>query len=455
MAVFDELPQDLHRNDIGIISTYNEEKGTVLTQVSRDNQIRHKTRVTISDEYDKVQFIKLGLYKLLSEYTGVITEWGILSGIRPTKIAYKEIKTHTDEEVKQNLITNFDLSEGKANLVTEVAHAESKCIEKSGEKGKHIYIGIPFCKSVCTYCSFTSFSIDKYEKNGEDVTYVNSLVKEIEAFKDEYSDVKTIYVGGGTPSSLSYELLETLLKAIKENFDLKSIIEYTFEAGRVDTLNEKKLKLLREYGVKRISLNPQTMNDKTLAKINRTHTSEQFVDVYKIARAVGFSDINVDLIIGLTEETIDDFSYSLNKVLELNPEAVTVHALAVKRGTTLKDTEDNNKIYNHKEAIKMSDLAYKTLCENELKPYYLYRQKNMIGLGNLENIGYAKEGYESLYNVATMVEEEDVLAFGAGATSKSVNSDKVDRSFNVVGVEEYIERLDEMIQRKKSLFSIK
>ena len=282
--------------------------------------------------------------------------------------------------------------------------------------------------------------------------FTNLLLKEIEKTAQGIKGRKldTIYIGGGTPTALYDNNLEKLLKKVYECFDIENVKEYTLEAGRVDTITLNKLKIAKKYGVGRISINPQTMNNKTLKKINRPHSEEDVKNAFKMAREVGFNCINADLIAGLPDEDINDFKYSIDNLIKLNPENITIHTMCVKRAATLNFADINKNSAN--EVEKMTNYGYKILKKNDYIPYYMYRQKYMIG--NLENVGYSKKGYMSAYNVNIMEENQTIIALGGGGSSKIVKGTRIERVFNFKDPVEYIRRFDEILQRKDKIFKM-
>ncbi|MFV0519501.1 MAG: coproporphyrinogen dehydrogenase HemZ [Lachnospirales bacterium] len=442
--------------DFLLVSEYIESENSFETIIYEKGKKLNVEKVLIIYKNNK-RALKISTYKALCLYSKMTPKWGILTGIRPTKILYNYLDTLEDIELENHLIDNYLIDKEKATLTRIVAKKEKMILEKDKEEGYHMYINIPFCKTKCIYCSFTSFSIDKYEKNGMSSVYVDNLIKELEENSNLFSQrkLKSIYIGGGTPSSIATYDIDKLLKTIEKNYDLSNLLEYTFEAGRADTITFDKLNVLKKYKVNRISINPQTMNNDTLKAINRNHSVEDFLNVYNLIKSLDFEIVNVDLIYGLVGENMKDFKKSLGDVMKLEPESITIHTLSVKRGSTLKDKYDNNEIYKRKEIVDTETLPLNLLFEKEYSPYYLYRQKNMIGNSSLENTGFSKKGFECLYNVISMEETEDIVGFGAGATSKRCfENNRLERTFNVVGVEEYILRIDEMIERKRELFTL-
>ncbi len=395
------------------------------------------------------RFIKTAIYKMLSEYTKAEISWGILTGIRPAKnVNELWTKGATDEEVMQVLTEKYLAKPEKIKLAIDVAKAEKKILQANDGTTAGIYIGIPFCPSRCLYCSFTSFSLKQYGNRVDE--YLSALIKEIE-YTAKYSkryNLESIYVGGGTPTSFNETQLEILLQKISENFDISKLKEYTVEAGRPDTITSKKLELLKQYGVGRISINPQTMNQKTLDLIGRKHTVEDIISVYHTARELGHKNINMDLILGLPEETPEDVEYTMQEIKKLNPENVTVHTLAVKRASRLKETLEGYNFIAKEDMEEMLSISDSYARSMGMYPYYMYRQKNMVG--NFENVGYCKPNTEGIYNIQIMEEKQTILSAGAGSTTKLVYPDgRIERIFNVKSLEDYISRIDEMLDRKR------
>ncbi len=409
-------------------------------------------------EREKTKSIKMELkrhlYNLCNKFTGKDLPWGILTGIRPAKIVHAQLEEGlSQEDILKELNEYYLVSHKKAALLLSVANSERKIIEKTTPKMISIYIGIPFCKSTCLYCSFTSYPINKYRNLVKE--YLNALRAEIELtnkniIRSGYK-IQSIYIGGGTPTSINSEEIETLLRIVQDNFDLENIEEFTLEAGRPDTIDEDKLLRIKNSKVNRISINPQTMNNETLKAIGRQHSVKEIVEKFQMARRLGFDNINMDVIAGLPNETIEMFNNTLNQIQKLNPESLTVHTMSIKRGARLWEELQNFELTNENEITKMIDSANDFANKLNMIPYYLYRQKNI--LGNLENIGYCKSGFESTYNVQIMEEKQSIIAFGAGATTKVVypEDDRIERAFNVKDVEEYIKRVEEMVERKRIL----
>ncbi len=389
------------------------------------------------------------VYRLLHEYTGKELPWGILTGVRPTKLIYERIERGEAKNL-QFMADTYYVSAEKAALATRIAAVEYQLLDALDYKnGYSLYIGIPFCPSICNYCSFGSHPIGRFEAFVE--PYIEALEKEITAVSKCFPDRKlqTVYFGGGTPTSVSAAQLRSLIQCVKDNYDISSVKEFTVEAGRPDSITGEKLSMLKEEGISRISVNPQTMVQRTLDTIGRKHTVEETVTAFKLARSLEFDNINMDLIAGLTGENINDFRFTLSELEKLEPDSITVHTLARKRAARL--TTDGA-AYEGNEATdvaEMVDTAALFMKEHGYEPYYLYRQKNMTD--NLENVGYARKGKEGLYNILIMEEKQIILACGSGASSKFVR-DAGDKRFerveNVKNVQEYISRIDEMTDRK-------
>ena len=380
--------------------------------------------------------------------------WGTLTGIRPTKIVMEMLENDMSlEDIKKHLKEVYLVSDKRIRLCTDTAKNEFNILKKIDYKnGYSLYIGIPFCPTRCLYCSFTSYSIAQWKKDTD--TYVEALCKELLAVSKMYKGKKlqTVYMGGGTPTSLEGYQLSKILNVVKKNFDLSNLLELTVEAGRPDSITREKLEALKEVGVDRISINPQTMQQKTLDLIGRHHTIEDIFESYKLARDVGFENINMDFIIGLNGETLEDVIDSFTKVKSFAPESITIHSLALKRAARL-NTENKREIMDNDLILSMINTATDTCADLGLEPYYLYRQKNMAG--NLENIGFSKPGKECLYNILIMEEKQTIIACGAGTSSKIVFRDgRIERIENVKDPKLYIERLDEMIMRKESMHGI-
>lgn len=397
--------------------------------------------------------IKKELYNLCSERTGKVLPWGTLTGIRPTKIALTRLdEGWNEEDIKDFMRETYLTSEEKIDLSVEIAAREKELLSQIDyENGYSLYVGIPFCPTTCAYCSFTSYPIGLWK--GKVHLYLEALFKELDyvAQKMKGRTLDTVYFGGGTPTSLSAGELDQLLTKIEHTFDLSTVKEYTVEAGRPDSITEDKLRTLRAHGITRISINPQTMKQATLDIIGRFHTVEHVKEQFRLARELGFDNINMDLIIGLPEEDLEDVRQTMEEIKALAPDSVTVHSLAIKRAAKLnmfKEKYANLKIQNTQEMI---DVTAEYSRGMGLVPYYLYRQKNMAG--NFENVGYAAPGKECIYNILIMEEKQTIVACGAGTTTKVVfpKENRLERVENVKDVGQYIDRIDEMIARKEKM----
>ena len=382
---------------------------------------------------------KLAFYKVLSKVKGYDLPWGALTGIRPTKLAYTEKNSGGDYE---KLLKDMRVSADNIQLVKRVLKAQEGLHEKGGQD---VYISLPFCPTKCDYCSFITAPIEK-TKQYVDV-YINCLTKEINSIKPLIKNARSIYVGGGTPFVLENFQLTPIYAAINEVLGQK--IEYTVEAGRPDVFTEEKLETAAYYGVNRICVNPQSFNDKTLEKIGRRHTARQTEEAYEMAKKYGF-DINIDLIAGLADEGVKEFEYSLEKAISLDPANITVHTLSLKAGAKLKE---NLKRLNVSGIADMIALSRKKLTEAGYEPYYLYRQKYQAG--GLENVGWAKKGKACVYNIDVMEEITDNVAVGANAISKKYygDEDRIERYAAPKDIPTYIQKVDEIIEKRNSLFS--
>jgi len=390
------------------------------------------------------------LYEKLSEWTGKRPEWGTLTGVRPVKLAAELYNKFNDEQkVKEFLRTEYLLAEEKAELLISIFEYQREILTEPPKGQVSVYISIPFCPTRCLYCSFAS----NPAAGAKIIDYMEALYKEIKFAGTEMREARvkpeTVYIGGGTPTALSASDMEKLLSAINENFDLSELKEFTVEAGRPDTITPDKLRLIKSLGVERISINPQSMNEKTLKLIGRSHTAEDAINAYYAAKHEKIDIINMDIIAGLPEENAGDFINTTNRIAELSPENVTVHTLAVKRASKLIE---QNKDYHYEKGELVREMLH--ACNDILlsagyRQYYLYRQKHMAG--NYENTGWCKQNTAGVYNIRMMEEKQTVVAFGAGGISKVYYPDenRLERVPNIINYELYISRIDEMIKRKK------
>ena len=398
--------------------------------------------------------IKREIYSFLSSETGKTPPWGILTGVRPVKLTGEIFeRTGIEKSVFHELLDTYLLSREKAELLINTYKYQQKVCGKAEPSSVGVYIGIPFCPTRCLYCSFTSNQVP----DNEIARYLEALKKEIEYTGRRMRETglwpESIYIGGGTPTTLTAGQLDRLLTAVEDNMDLSRTVEFTVEAGRPDTITLEKLKVIKKHGVQRISINPQSMKERTLELIGRSHSPDDIVKAFEKSASAGISAVNADVIAGLPEEEPEDFAETLKRILELDPENITVHTLAVKRASRLVEM-DRDYHYRQSERVKkMLEISKEMLAGAGYMPYYLYRQKHMAGA--FENVGYCKEGTPCIYNIRIMEERQTVLALGAGGISKMYYPDenRLERVPNVSNYEIYISRLDEMLDRKeKNIF---
>lgn len=402
------------------------------------------------------------MYRQVVEWSGnqgVIPSWGTLTGVRPVKVALqiKEQK-ETMEQVRKELLEEYLLAPEKADFTLALCEKESQLAESLIKDNSYsLYVGIPFCPTTCLYCSFTSYPYETFKDCSQ--AYLDALEREMERVAPFLRDrnLQTVYVGGGTPTALSAAQLERMLTALHTYFPVESALEFTVEAGRPDSITKEKLQVLKSFGVGRISVNPQTMQDATLVRIGRKHTVEQTREAFYLAREAGFDNINMDLIMGLPGERAADFADTLEKILQLSPDSITTHSLVVKRASALREQAKRGEAFRlHGDTAQMLSMALAFAGEHGYEPYYMYRQKNASGSGGgdgQENIGFAKPGRESLYNMLIMEELQTIAALGAGASTKlrDGNSRRISRIENVKSLRDYIDRVGEMAQRKQPL----
>lgn len=413
----------------------------------------HECFVERCDRFDNACEKKMAqlLFRALSEITGYTPPWGILTGVRPAKLMQKHISQNGEQAALDYFRNELFVSEEKSELAMTVAENEAPIIDKSRENSFSLYISIPFCPTRCSYCSFVSHSNEQAKKLMPE--YVDKLCQEIkytgEQIRKYSMRLESVYYGGGTPTTLSAEQYKRISDAIAESFDLSTVEEYTVEAGRPDTVTDEKLKAIKDSGCTRISINPQTFNDSVLEEIGRKHTSAQTLEAMRMARSNGFDNINTDLIAGLPTDTLESFNKTLDTVLSLSPESITVHTLSKKRSSTI--STDHLETNDAELCGKMLSSASEKLIGGGYEPYYMYRQSKC--LGNFENVGWAKKGYECLYNVYMMEECHTVIAVGAGAVSKLKNpyGDEIKRVYNFKYPYEYINKFEEIIKRKEQI----
>ncbi len=402
--------------------------------------------------------LKREIYDTLSVYTGTSLPWGTLSGIRPTKIPMKMLGEMTpDDQILSYLKTNYYVSDSKADLALRTAKKERELLSALplGDKAYSLYINIPFCPSICLYCTFSSSPVNSWQKHIDE--YIDGVCADMRKKRAELLNAGitqapvTVYIGGGTPTALKAEQLDRILAETEEIWNTSAAFEFTVEAGRPDSFTPEKLSVLKRHGVSRISVNPQTMNDKTLRLIGRSHTTQDTLDAFKMARDAGFDNINMDMILGLPGEGKEEVQKTLDEIAELGPDSLTVHSLAVKRASGLRKTirEDRENDINadrgnfgglvFENSAELMDLSAKTASSLGMEPYYLYRQKNMKG--NLENTGFAIPGKECLYNIIIMEEVQTIYAFGAGGSTKFVYPDgRIERIVEPKDVKTWLDR---------------
>jgi len=396
--------------------------------------------------------IKRLAYDLLSRFTGQDLPWGIVTGVRPVKLVHQRLWENPDmAAIPAYLQDEYRMSPEKARLIADIAAVQRPFLAEGGGGTASLYVHIPFCPTKCLYCSFPSDTVAGSRKLLP--AYMDCLFRELTTVEAHLhrtgAKVQTIYVGGGTPTALPLPLLRRLMERLHSIQKAHETGEFTVEAGRPDSIDRQILSCLRDNGVNRISINPQSMNAETLARIGRSHTPEDVAEAYRLAREMGFSWINMDLIVGLPGEGIREMARTLQAVREMAPDNLTIHTLAIKRSSLLKDTLDEHPLPNADTAIEMMDLCREAAGDLGMRGYYLYRQKYM--LGNLENVGYARPGTECAYNIQMMEEKQDTWGVGAGAITKLYMADRdlVVRVPNVKNLRYYIPKIDEMIGRKR------
>lgn len=394
------------------------------------------------------------IYRLLAAYTDQTLPWGTLTGIRPVKIAMQLLEQGWSDARTEAYMQDYYLTgREKAALSVRIANRERQVLKGIDyQDGYSLYVGIPFCPSTCLYCSFTSYPLSKWEKRVEE--YLDALFRELEdaAERFRHRKLNTVYIGGGTPTTLNPDQMDRLLGRIQSAFDMSHLQEFTVEAGRPDSITREKLQALLDHGIDRISINPQTMKDETLRIIGRHHTVEQTKEAFALAREMGFSHINMDLIIGLPGEGYEDVEHTMQEIAALGPDSVTIHSLAIKRAARLNLFKEKYAEMGIENNTQIMGMTAGYCAKMGLEPYYLYRQKNMAG--NFENVGYAKADRVGIYNILMMEEKQSIVACGAGSVSKRVYPDgRIERCENVKDVALYIEKIDEMTRRKRKLLT--
>ena len=418
-----------------------------------DDRRAHHAQISddeLADEETLHLALAGGLYELLCELTGYRPPWGMLTGVRPVKLLRMLLERYDEAKARDMFVKGFRCTEEKYRLCRDTVEREQSILELSRPNSFSLYISIPFCPTRCSYCSFVSQSVEQSKKLLPE--YVDYLVKEIEFTANQAKELglhlETVYMGGGTPTTLSAEQLTRVLGAVNSCFDMSGVREFTVEAGRPDTVTPEKMLALKAQGVGRISINPQTLNDSVLEQIGRRHTAAQVYEAMEMARAAGFDDINMDLITGLPGDDIASFERTIDGVLSLKPENITVHTLSMKRASTMVTAQSLASDAHGDTAGEMLAMCAARLPDQGYHPYYLYRQTRMVG--NLENVGWATDGHDGLYNVYIMDETHTILAVGAGGVTKlrqpGVNN--IDRVYNYKFPYEYISRFDLMLEKK-------
>ncbi|MCM1578895.1 MAG: coproporphyrinogen dehydrogenase HemZ [Ruminococcus sp.] len=453
--VYEERPQK--GRDMIII-----ESGDCLRVYADIDGVNSEITEPTGEETSKERELRLCkmLFTALKEITGIAPEWGCLTGVRPIKVVNGLIGKGFDMDgVCRELSERYFVTRRKGELAYKTAVHQQEALSKlsaleGNAESYSLYISIPFCPSRCSYCSFVSHSIQSKGAKKLIPEYVDMLCREIrelgEILRGGKMPCASVYIGGGTPTSFSAGDLKKIMETVEKNIDISKILEYNVEAGRPDTVTEEKLRVIKGCGATRISVNPQTMNNTVLEKIGRRHTAEQVTECFELARRLGFDNINTDTIAGLPGDTFDSFKDTVERLISLAPESITVHTLTVKRSSDLLVEADKlrPKFSDSGELSAMVNFAFDRLCGAGYAPYYLYRQKNTVG--NLENVGYSKAGYEGLYNIYIMEEAQNILACGAGGSTKLIDrkTGKIRRFFNYKYPYEYISRYDEMVKYK-------
>lgn len=442
----------------GICAGLKNENGELFKEHLECEFLKDKdiTSLSGSDRRNMKNALKKLLYCMFVKDTGKELPWGNLTGIRPAKIPGMLLEQGmSKEEVRREMKNTYFISDDKLDLAMDVSEMERKVLAHVNYKeGYSLYVGIPFCPTTCLYCSFTSYPLKVYKDKVD--KYIDAVIKEIIFLGSKLKgrELNSVYIGGGTPTTLEPQQLDRLITALKENFDFSTVKEFTVEAGRPDSITKEKLMVLKRQGVSRISINPQTMNQKTLDLIGRKHTIEQVKEAFVSARECGMDNINMDFIVGLPEETWEMVRYSMEEAMKLEPDGITIHSLAIKRASRLCMNPQKYSELSMENSTELMNITKEYAYKMDMKPYYLYRQKNMAG--NQENVGYSKQGKEGLYNILMMGDYQDVWAVGAGAVTKLLSEDRksATRIDTLKNVDQYIERIDEMIGRKSEAFHV-
>ena len=448
ITITDSLPDS---SSDYIVTERKETDGAVvlLCSVNINGKALHGQKTV--DCSDEELLLAQLIFEILTQFTGYTPSWGVLTGVRPSKLMRNLVASDGVDNAVSHFKNNLFVSDEKTNLALSVAKAEDKIISLSRDNSYSLYVSIPFCPTRCSYCSFVSHSVAQAKKLIPD--YVSLLCKELEEIaviaKQLGLNLETIYFGGGTPTSLDEIQLKAVTDAVMNNFDVTSVREYTIEAGRPDTLNEEKLRIMKNAGVSRISINPQTFNGDVLRAIGRNHTPEMTEKAFYMAREAGFDNINMDFIASLPSDTYESFCNSIDKAVSLSPENITVHTLALKRAATIVTGGESESVQGDTDRM----LAYSSqkLYANGYFPYYMYRQSKSVG--NNENVGWCRNDTECLYNIYMMEEVHTVLAAGGGAVTKlkAPSENRIERIFNFKYPYEYINRFNELSERKNRI----
>ncbi len=433
--------------DSFVIAEIRDNKLIAEVRLSGSNIVSDSAPVGTDDE-NEFNFCRM-IYHILCQKTGITPPWGMMTGIRPVKKVIELMRQGlSKEEISQRLSSKYEISPSKLDIAYETAVNQLPILDKIDSSAVSLYVSIPFCPTRCSYCSFVSHSMDSAIKLMPD--YIDALCRELviisNIVREINTKIDTIYFGGGTPTSISASDLRKIMETIADNYDLDNVREYSVEAGRPDTITEEKLRVIKDLGAQRISVNPQTLNDDVLKVIGRKHSGDDAVRAFELAKKIGFDNINTDLIAGLPTESAESFRNTLDKMIELGPQSITVHTLTLKRAANLFEQIENIK----NPAAEMVDYSIKKLMENDFLPYYMYRQKNTVD--NLENIGYAKKGFECYYNIFIMDETQTILGAGCAASTKLVYPNgKLTRIHNYKFPYEYIRRFDQLMTKKEEV----
>ena len=447
-----------------VVITTDDKKETITETLSDSYRVSSDEDKLLLMNREKKNKVKLGLYKGLERITGHSSKWGTLTGVRPTKLIFMAKKEGlSGDEIIHRFKREYLCEESKTRLISEIADYEYERVkEYIDEDSYSLYVGIPFCPTTCLYCSFASNPVGGNEQKIEE--YLKALYKEIEITAEFMKEKKlvSLYIGGGTPTALNEKQLDELLGKIKTEFNFGTEIEYTVEAGRPDSITYEKLRVLKKHEINRISINPQVMDDDVLKVIGRRHRVSDVIEKFNMARTLGFDNINMDLIMGLPKQNLSVAEKTIKEILELNPESVTVHTLALKKNSALTSAIKEYEGMLDADVETSLNMASGKLRQAGYIPYYLYRQKNIAS--HLENVGYAKKGYESIYNILMMEEMQTIVACGAGTISKKVYNPKliiegkvgvmpsIERYDNPKNLKDYIERIDEIVDKKRRFF---